>query len=910
MPLSLCFVVASMGMAAPGKTMRPTDLKCEFQREPLAIDAAHPRLSWLLESDERDVRQSAYRILVASSSALLSRNKPDLWDSGKRVSAEQNNIPYAGAPLKSGQRCYWKVETWDGAGEGAWSPVATFEMGLLHLGDWQAKWINDGKPNPTAERDFYREDPAPLFRREFDVDGAIKQARLYITGLGYYEAHLNGDRVGDHVLDPGWTKFDKHVFYSVYDVTGQLTRGKNCIGVELGNGWYNPAPLRLFGRINLREVLAIGRPRFIAQLHIEYRDGRTQTVVSDERWKHTDGPVRRNGIYIGEVVDGGREPIGWDHPGFEATKWQPAAVAREPIGTLVAQPQPPIRITKRWKAVAVTQPKPGVFIYDFGTNFGGWASLDLDVAPGTEIHLRYGELLHADGTLNPMTSVAGQIKGRRKDSVESIGGPGAPDIAWQTDTYIARGGGETYTPKFTFHGFRYLEVTGLKQPLDLKSVTAMRLNSDVEQVGFFECSNPLLNQIEAMCRRTFISNIFSVQSDCPHREKMGYGGDIVATSEAMIGTYDMSRFYAKAVQDWADAARPDGMLTDTAPYMGLQYCGVVWAMAHPLLVSQLHQYYGDDRIAQEQYAVAKRWMSVVEAKYPSGIVTDGLSDHESLVPTPAPEYVTPMYFQCANLMADLARRLGKSDDAAHYQTLAGHIKSAYAKFVDAASGHVGTGSQANQAIALHAGIVGEASVSRLVDQIQNHDHLHLTTGILGTKFVLDELSKAGQIDVAYTLATQTDFPSFGWMMKNGATTLWEHWALSENTFSHNHPMFGSVRQWMQNWLGGIQCASDARGFDKIRIQPQTPTGLDWVKSSYVSVRGKIVSEWRRLDGRTEFTIQVPANCRAEVRLPCDALDEIRESGVGAESRWKLRRSPSGVAFEIGSGKYIFEIRRG
>ena len=785
-------------------------------------------------------------------------------------------------------------------------------MGLLRASDWTAQWLNDGKPVPTSDAAFYEDDPAPLFRKEFSTSRKIARARLYISGLGYYEATLNGKRVGDHVLDPGWTAYENRVLYCTYDVTKMLAQGKNCLGVSLGNGWFNPLPLKMWGNRNIRDTLTVGRPRFIAQLHIDYADGGQEVVASDTSWTVGDGPIRRNNVFLGEVVDARLEPKGWDKVGFDASTWRRPRIASEELGGFSSPTHPPIRETRIWNAVAQTEPKPGVFVYDMGENFGGWISLKLDVPAGTKVQLRYGELLYPDGTLNPMTSVAGQIKGLRQNSQESIGGPGAPPIAWQAETYIARGGGETYKPKFTFRGFRYVEVTGIAKPLPLKSVVASRLNSDLESAGTFECSDPMFNRIQEMCRRTFLSNVFSVQSDCPHREKFGYGGDIVATSEALMMNYDMSGFYRKAVRDFSDSALEDGMFTDTAPFVGIQYCGVIWAMAHPLLVDQLFRYYGDEGIGEEQYAAAKRWLALVEARYPDGIVTDGLSDHEGLAPMPAPEMVTPMYFHSANLLKGIATRLGRTEDAAHFRGLAAKVQKAYvAKFVNLETGKVGPGTQASQSVGLYTGIVPEAGRAKafdfLVRDIEGRGG-RLTTGIIGTKTMLDVLSRNGRADLAYAIVSKKEFPSWGWMLENGATTLWEHWEFSDNTFSHNHPMFGSVSEWFMKWLGGIQPSEGSRGFDRVTISPRTPNGLAWVKSSYQSVRGKIVSNWKREGDSIQYEIEIPANMVAEVSFVATSLDSVSEErralkDVAGVSN--LTKGASEVRFEIGSGTYKF-----
>ena len=894
-------------------------LRCENRVDPLGVDSVYPRLSWTLSSPARGVRQSAYQILVASSAQSLANDRGDLWDSGKVAGSEQIGISYAGQPLRSGQRCYWKVQIWDQDGRPSrWSEAARWDMGLLQPQDWAGQWLNDGKLNPTKDEEFYREDPAPLFRRELKLSKAVRSARLYISGLGYYEASLNGQRIGDHVLDPGWTAYGQRVFYSSYDVSDQLHEGDNCLGVTLGNGWWNPLPLRLWGARNLRKELAVGRPRFIAQLNVEFADGTTQSVSSNTDWKVADGPLRTNNIFLGEVYDARLELTGWNKAGFNDSAWRSPKVAAEQIGKLQAQPQPPIRVRDTFPAVRVTEPSTGTFIYDLGQNFSGWAGFRFQAAAGTKIVMRYGELLNKDGSLNPLTSVCGQIKGKRKNKAgveENIGGPGSPEIAWQSDTYIARGEGEeTYVPRFTFHGFRYVEVTGLDHALPLSAVTGMRLGSDVPGAGDFSCSNPMFNQIQEICRRTFLANLFSVQSDCPHRERLGYGGDIVATSETLMLNFDMENFYAKTATDFADSARPDGMLTDTAPFVGIQYCGVGWAMAHPLLLAQEYRYYGNRRLAEEQYAAAKRWLLLVAQEYPDGIITKGLSDHESLTPTPAPPFVTPLYYQSAKLLAGLARTLGHTEDAKQFDGIAEKSRLAYQqKFFEAETGKVGPGTQGSQAFALYSDLIPAAERGRAVDflltDIRETRKGHLSTGIMGTKFMLDVLSQEGHADVAYSIVSQKDFPGWGWMLANGATTLWEHWELSENTFSHSHPMFGSVSQWFINWLGGIQADPAAIGFDRVVIRPQPVSDLQWVKTSYNSVRGRIVSDWKRADGKLSMDVTIPANTTATIFVPTRDAASVTESGKPAAeaASVKLLKTTSGAAvFEVGSGVYHFK----
>ena len=896
-----------------------TGLRCEHQRDPLGIDERQPRLSWVLESGERGQAQTAYQVLVASTRAGLDRDRGDLWDSGRVADPGSGEVVYAGRPLASRTACHWKVRAWDQEGRPSpWSAPAVWETAFLDPAEWDARWVNDGKPLPARDEAFYDDDPAPLFRREFELPAAVVRARLYVTGLGYYEASLNGERVGDHVLDPGWTSYGKRVYYSTYDVTGQLRRGENCLGITLGNGWYNPLPLRMWGRLNLREHLVVGRPRFIAQLEADLADGSQRVVASDSTWRVADGPVRRNSVYLGERYDARHEVPGWNRPGLDDRSWRPASLAAEPLGPLQAQPQPPIRIAETLEAVAISEPVPGVFVFDLGRNFAGWARLRIRAAAGTVVTLRYAELLNADGTLNPLTSVAGQVKGRRRTergTEEPVGGPGAPEVAVQTDTYVARGGGEeTWTPRFGFRGFRYVEVSGLPGAPERDAINGVRLHPDLEETGSFESSSALLNRIHAMSRRTFLSNLFSVQSDCPHREKFAYGGDIVATSDALMLAFDMARFYEKAVVDWADAAREDGMLTDTAPFVGIHYCGVGWAMVHPRLQWQLHQYYGNRRLIERQYDTSRRWLELVAAGAPDHALREGLGDHEALAETPPEALLTPLYYESARLLAQLGRLIGREADAARHAALAETIRDAYAR---SPAGRRPPATQSAAAFALQLGLLPEpdraAAVTWLVDDIRARGG-HLSTGIFGTKLALDVLSRERHAQAAFDVVRREDFPGWGHMLASGATTLWEHWAGSDDTYSHNHPMFGSVSQWMVNWLGGIQPDPDAVGFDRIVLRPQPVDGLDWVRSSYRSVRGPIVSNWSRRAGLFSWDVTIPPGSTATAFVPARTLEEITEGRgapvpVGRASGVRdARMDGASAILQLASGSYHFVSR--
>jgi alpha-L-rhamnosidase len=914
--ISLGALLVAFATSANALTVQ--NLRCEYCVNPLGIDTQKPRLSWTLAAERRGETQTAYQIVVATTPEKLK--KPDLWNSGKVMSADSVHVVYAGSPLKSGQRVYWKVRAWDRDGKSsAQSEAAWWEMGLVSPGDWKASWITRKSEMPATHDDFFNDHPAPLFRKEFSLPKKIARARIYVTGLGYYELRLNGKKVGDQVLDPGWTDFSKRVLYSTYDVTESLHQGTNAIGVMLGNGWFNPLPLKMWGKINPRDALTIGEPRLILQLAIEFSDGTSQLISTDETWKTSDGPILRNSVYLGEVYDARKEQTGWDKAAFDDSKWESAVLAKEKLGELRAQDAPPIRVTRVLKPVKISQPKNGVNIVDFGQNFSGVARLRVKGAAGTRVRLRYGELLYPDGTLNGMTSVCGQIKGGGKDYVYD--GKGQPKTAFQIDEYILKGEGEEmFTPRFTFHGFRYVEVTGFPGALTLDSVEGLRLNSDVMPVGEFSCSNEMFNRIQEMTLWTQLANMFSVQSDCPHREKFGYGGDLVVASEMGICNFDMARFYAKVVDDFADAARPNGGFTETAPFVGISDFGlgedsgpVGWGTAHPLLVWQLYQYYGDKRLLEQHYDAAKRWLELLKSKAQDGILDNGISDHESLVPKPRALTGTAFYYFNAAILSKIAQALGKFSDAAGFEKLAGEIKTAFnKKFLDESSGKYDSGTQCCQAFALYMGLTPEnqkhGALQVLVNDIQQTHNGHLSTGIFGTKYMLHALADVGRADVAYEIVNQKTFPGWGHMLENGATTLWEHWEFSDNTYSHNHPMFGSVSEWFYKVIGGINPAPDAVGFDKIIIRPQPVGDLTWAKASYNSVRGIIVSEWERKGDVFKLHVVIPPNTKALVHIPASKAADVSENGKPVKSSngvTFVRMVGRTAVFSIGSGDYRF-----
>jgi alpha-L-rhamnosidase len=580
-------------MVANANAKLSTDkLTCEYIVNPLGIEVKKPRLSWTLSSSLRNQSQSAYEIIVSDNAKDIKRATGNVWQTGKVSSSQSVHISYQGAALKPFTRYYWRVKVYDADGASSgWSETQWFETAILEASDWQGDWIGDGSTQFENDADFYQNDPMPLLRKTFNANKKITSARLYISGLGYYEAFINGKKVGDRVLDPGWTSYSKQVLYSTYDITTHLQKGMNAAGVMLGNGWYNPLPLRFWGGINMRNALVSGRPCVKAMIRVQYTDGTSSIIPTDETWQTAAGPIIRNSIFLGEHHDARAERAGWNTVSAATADWQKAVVVTGPNGVLSPQMQPPVRVIDILKPRSVNEVKPGVFVFDMGQNFAGVARIRVQGPAGTEVKLRYGEDIYADGSLNGMTAVAGQIKGGN-------GGPGAPHIAWQLDSYVLKGKGvEEWSPKFTFHGFRYVEVTGWPGKPELKDIDGLRMSADLQEHGTFTSSNEMFNKLDTNIKYTFLSNAFSVQSDCPGREKLGYGGDLFCTTESYMYHYDMAGFYRKIVKDFTDDQQPLGGITETVPFVGIADSGpgdksgpLGFQVGFPYLVKKIYDF--------------------------------------------------------------------------------------------------------------------------------------------------------------------------------------------------------------------------------------------------------------------------------------------------------------------------------
>jgi len=772
--------------------------------------------------------------------------------------------------------------------------------------DDRALWIEDGKALPESDSIFYLEHPAPLFRKEFKTDKAVKSASLMITAAGYFKASINGNGIKENVLDPAWTDFSKRIYYSEYDVTSMLQDGDNCIGVSLGNGFYNPLPLRKWGRRNLREDLTVGKPVFIAKLHISYKDGDSEEIVSDNSWKYALGPIIKNCVYIGVVYNANNELDSWDKAGFDDKEWKAATLGNPPGNKLEKAFFPPVEITQEITPVEIYSPEKGVWMVDMGVNFTGTYKIRLLGNVNDTIVFRFGERVYDDGNVNPMTAVAGQIKKK------GVGGPGAPDIAWQTDSYIiGHKNGQWFSPDFTYHTYRYMEIRGLKEKPKMEHVRGLFMHTNVANENSFSCSSALLNSIQEASERTFLSNLVSVQSDCPAREKFGYGGDLNATVESFIYNFDMQAFYRKTIYDWVDAMK-DSCFVDTAPYSGIAYCGLSWESAFLITQYYLYLYYNDTDIIHELYAQNNKWMDKVAMIHPEGMVDEGLSDHESLEPVPVQLTGTCHYLQCAKIMKTFAGVMGIAADVIKYEALADTLKNQIrAEFWD--KPFIGKiNKQTLFSTLLYHQVIPKdeipAARDSLLIAIKNGPSAHFTTGIFGTKYILETLAENGNPNAVFDIVNSTAYPGWGFMIDQGATTIWETWKESDNTYSNCHPMFGTVSEWYYRWLGGIRPDPAHPGFKEFYITPTTPKGLESVNCTYNSPYGPIVSNWKKIksEGYT-YEISVPNGTRANITLPVSPSQMVSiKDNRRPKQKGKIVGLQTGQ-FSLPEGDYVITV---
>jgi hypothetical protein len=1086
---TLFAMLAIIGAVASyaGEILTPTRLRCEYRENPLGVDVVKPRLSWVIEersqkSEVRGLRQTEYQILVASSEELLKKDKGDLWDSGKVLSDQQNQIAYAGKPLASRMQCWWKVRTWTCSSlnpeprplnPSSWSSSAVWTMGLLDAASWNAKWIaavskfdklspegggvgfhakeasseNEEKwvqidlgkrvsidtivlyalkhghpgnqiegfgfpirfrievsdeadfktstmisnqttadyPNPghvavpfdakgvtaryvrvtatklwnrksggnpfcfalaqltidsagknvalgavvsakdsveTSEwgtknltdgqrgiqkKESLKSDVAELkpsasiqLRKEFAVEKEIKRAVAYVCGLGFYELSLNGQKVGDHVLDPGWTNYRKTSLYTAYDVTSQLTRGNNAIGVMLGNGMYNVP-----GGRYTKFKGSFGPPKLILQLYVEYSDGTSATIVSDESWTWAPSAVIFSCTYGGEDYDARKEMPSWDKAGFNAAAFKPVLAVDGPGGKLSSQSAPPIKVMNAYKAVNVTHPKPGISVYDFGQNCSSMPKLTVKGPAGASVRMTPGELLQGNGLV----------------SQGSCGGP-----AYYT--YTLKGEGtETWMPRFFYYGSRYLQVETSNHEThavpQIVELTSQFVYSSAKPVGAFTCANPLVNRIHELIKAAIKSNLQSVLTDCPHREKLGWLECSHLLAGCLMYNYDVPTFYSKIANDMCEAQLDNGMVPDIAPEYTVFGGGFrdspEWGSAYVITPWQVYQMYGDRTLLAQHYEGMKRYVAYLKGTSKEHIVSHGLGDWYDIGPGGPGESkltskgltATAIYYQDLEILKHAATVLGKADEASQFEKEAQDVKAAFnKKFFNAEKNQYDRNSQTANAMPLVLGLVPEdrraAVLDGLVAQIRAGGN-RVTAGDVGFNYLMRALSDGGQGNVLYDMLIRDDGPGYAYQLKKGATSLTEAWDTNPGS-SQNHCMLGHIEEWFYRGLGGISSDPAGPGFKKIIIKPQVVGDLAGSNVTYVSPYGQIISNWKREGTTLTMDVTIPANTTATVFVPAKDATSVLESGnpVSAAKCIKfLRMENNAAVFEVGSGSYQF-----
>jgi len=879
--LGVVIMNTALGSTLANSQVKPTGLLVEHLSNPLGIDNPAPCFSWQIKSPRRGVKQTAYQIQVASDKQLLGIGRPDMWDSGKVDSSDQTAVPYGGKKLASRQAYYWRVRVWDEKGTPSnFSEIASFEMAFLEPTDWTAKWIGLQESM----------DPAPLFRKEFTLSKGVRKARAYVTGLGYYELRINGTKVGDRVLDPPYTNFHKRVYYSVYDVTRLLKRGPNCVAAIVGKGWWRNGP------------------RLLVQLEVIHNDGSVSTISTDESWRWSLGPILMNSLYNGETYDARKEESGWDQPGFNDSHWQPVCLFEMKDVQLSVQTIQPIKVVQTLRPKAASEPEPGIWVFDFGQNFSGWCRLKVSAPAGTEVTLKHAEILYPDGKVN-------------QENLRT---------ARATDTYITKGKGEeVFEPRFTYHGFRYVQLEGFPGKPTLDTIRGCVVHTALEPRGVFQCSKRLLNQIQNACVWGERTNFHAVPTDCPQRdERQGWMGDAQVSAYAMLYNFNMAPAYSKFLRDIQDAQGEDGSIPDTVPHVwGSNPGDPMWSAAYPVILWLTYLHTGDTTLLERHYDGVRRYVDMLrkEAGEEMIITRNNYGDWIALVETPKDLVSSCAFIWVTDLLVRFAEKLNRRADADLYREVKNKAVDAFNKrFFNVETLNYGNGSQASNAIPLALGIVPpeykETVLNNIIKDIEARGG-HLSTGFVGSPFLMKALTDNGRVDVAYTIATQDDYPSWGYMIKMGATTIWElwHYETGPGMNSHNHPALGFVSGWFYEALAGLEPDSEGSGWAHFSVKPHVVGDLNWAKGRVDTVRGTVESAWKRTANGIVLNVSVPPNSTASVFVPVLGKQrfEITESGkpiwhdgkfVPQDGIQSGNGAGEWVVFEVGSGNYVFELR--
>lgn len=887
-------------------------LLCENQTNPLGLDITAPRLTWVLESTKRNTQQLAYEVRVGTQATTLDKSNTLQWSSGKITSEQSVYIPYAGKPLESGKKYYWQVRVWDNLGNAsAWSSVAFWQMGMLKSSDWKAQWIEVGYKGDTVNS------PSPLLRKTFAVKKKIQSATAYITSRGMYEAHINGQRVGDAYLTPGWTAYKKRLQYQVYDVTNLVKSGNNAVGVTLGSGWFR-TPLAWSGNMNLYGK----QTALLFHMDITYTDGSSESIISDGTWKSATGAIRFSELYDGEIYDAREEKIGWTTPQYDDKNWSNTVVKDHPKDILVATYNEPIRKKETFKPLSIFKTPAGEQVIDFGQNLVGWVQIKVKGKAGDKIKISHAEVLDKKGNF-----YTENMRAAKTQNTFILSGRAPAE----------RGGvEETFEPHFTFQGFRYIKVEGFPGEITADNFTAVALYSDMPPTGTFSTSHPLLNQLQHNIQWGQKGNFLDVPTDCPQRdERLGWTGDAQAFSRTAVFNMQAHNFFAKWLKDVAADQLPNGSVPHVIPnVLGTGSAGSTgWADVATIIPWNMYLAYGDKRILEDQYPSMKAWVKYMQDSSANHLWNRGfhfgdwlfysIGDDRDGKSAITDKYLIAQcfYAHSTQLLINAAQVLGKVEDIATYTDLLKKIKAAFIYEYATPSGRLVSSSQTAYVLALNFDMLPEAlraqTAERLVNNIKSYNY-HLTTGFLGTPYLCHVLNRFGYTDVAYKLLLQESYPSWLYPVKMGATTIWERWdgIKPDSTFqsasmnSFNHYAYGAIGDWMYRVMAGLDTDEKGVGFKRIVIKPHIGGNLTKADASLMTYYGKARSAWQIIGGKLIFDVDIPVNTKAVVYIPSRETETVREGGriltevkdlvvKGQETQYRI--------VELGSGSYRFTV---
>ena len=895
--------------------LKVADLSCQYMFNPQGIETLSPSLSWKLQSTQRNVLQVAYQILVSDNLKDLNQNIGNIWDSKKTTTGQSIQVKYKGQALQSVKTYYWKVKVWDNLKNEAWSSVSYWQMGLLNPTDWKsAKWIAYEKladsnvnilPTDGKKDKFNGNNVLPMFRKSFQIAKTIKKATLFISGLGHFEMSLNGKKVGDHFLDPGWTKYDKEALYVTFDLTKNLNQGENVIGVMLGNGFYYIPPVKERYR---KLKVAFGYPKMICRLAIEYQDGTLANVVSDQTWKTAPSPITFSSIYGGEDYNANLEQQGWNEVKFNANNWKNVLIVDGP--KLNAQKEEPVQIFENFSAKSINKLSNGDYLYDLGQNASGIIELKVKGKKGDTVKITPAELLKADGTVNQ----------------KPVGSP----VYY---TYILKGNGlEVWRPRFTYYGFRYLQVKGaiptgkennVGKPI-IEDLKGLHVRNAAPQIGKFTSSNELFNKTFELIDWSIKSNMVSLFTDCPQREKLGWLEQVHLMGSSIRYNYDVAPLFRKSLQDMKNSQTAEGLIPEIAPeYVKFEWGGDIfrdspeWGSSGIIMPWYLYQWYGDREVLTESYEMMRAYVKYLGTKANKHVLSQGLGDWYDLGPKPpGVSQLTPMgitatatYYYDLQILAKIALILDKDADAIAYEKLAEEVRKSFnAQFFNPVTKQYGTGSQTANAMAVYMKLVEPANKAAVVTNIVNDIRARnnsLTAGDIGYRYLLRVLEDEGRSDVIFDMNSRSDMPGYGMQLSKGATALTESWAALP-TVSNNHLMLGHLMEWFYSGVGGIRQAEDGIAFNKIKISPEVVGDLTSAATSYNSPYGIISTSWKKTT--TDFTLamNIPANTSATVYLPTAQKEKIKEESYGDFMFLGIENGKAKI--NIGSGNYKFTVR--